>query len=36
MQSGDKGRMIRRVEVEVVECYKYGEKGHCHKKVTTK
>jgi len=28
MQSGDKGRMIRRVEVVVVECYKCGEKGH--------
>jgi len=28
MQSGDKGRIIRRVEVVVVECYECGEKEH--------
>jgi len=32
MQSEDEGRTIRRVEAVVVECYKYGKKGHkCRK-----
>ena len=28
MKSGDEERIIRRMETIVVECYKYGEKGH--------
>jgi len=36
IQSGDKGRMIRRVEAVVVECYKCGEKEHkCRECVKT-
>ena len=36
IQSGDKGRTIRRIEAVVVECYKCGEKEHkCRECVKT-